>query len=37
MFKGSMTALITPMNPDGALDYAALEKLVGGKIRYQKP
>lgn len=28
MFKGSMTALITPMNPDGALDYAALEKLV---------
>lgn len=28
MLKGSMTALITPMKEDGALDYAALEKLV---------
>ena len=28
MFSGSMAALITPMTDDGALDYAALEKLV---------
>ncbi len=28
MFSGSMAALITPMTDDGALDYAALQKLV---------
>jgi len=28
MFAGSMTALVTPMNRDGALDYAALAALV---------
>jgi len=28
MFHGSMVALVTPMTPDGALDYEALGKLV---------
>lgn len=28
MFGGSMVAMVTPMARDGALDYAALEKLV---------
>jgi 4-hydroxy-tetrahydrodipicolinate synthase len=28
MFKGNLVALVTPMQPDGAIDYAALEKLV---------
>jgi 4-hydroxy-tetrahydrodipicolinate synthase len=28
MFAGSMTALVTPMNRDGTLDYAALETLI---------
>ena len=28
MFSGSMTALVTPMDSDGSLDYAALEKLI---------
>ena len=28
MFAGSMTALVTPMDRDGALDYAALAELV---------
>jgi 4-hydroxy-tetrahydrodipicolinate synthase len=28
MFHGSMVALVTPMGPDGALDYTALQGLV---------
>ena len=28
MFKGSLVALITPMMPSGAIDYASLQKLV---------
>ena len=28
MFHGSMVALVTPMRADGALDYAALQRLV---------
>ena len=28
MFHGSMVALVTPMKPDGAVDYTALERLV---------
>jgi 4-hydroxy-tetrahydrodipicolinate synthase len=28
MFAGSMTALVTPMDRDGALDYAALARLI---------
>ncbi|MBI3771131.1 MAG: 4-hydroxy-tetrahydrodipicolinate synthase [Gammaproteobacteria bacterium] len=28
MFRGSMVALVTPMQDDGALDYEALERLV---------
>ncbi|HEY5719926.1 MAG TPA: 4-hydroxy-tetrahydrodipicolinate synthase [Gammaproteobacteria bacterium] len=28
MFHGSMVALVTPMTPDGGLDYPALERLV---------
>ena len=32
MFKGSIVALITPMRPDGALDEAAFERLIGWQI-----
>jgi 4-hydroxy-tetrahydrodipicolinate synthase len=28
MFSGSIVALVTPMRPDGAVDYATLERLV---------
>jgi 4-hydroxy-tetrahydrodipicolinate synthase len=28
MFTGSLVALVTPMRPDGSVDYAALERLV---------
>jgi 4-hydroxy-tetrahydrodipicolinate synthase len=28
MFSGSIVALVTPMRPDGAVDYASLERLV---------
>ncbi|MBA3582578.1 MAG: 4-hydroxy-tetrahydrodipicolinate synthase [Gammaproteobacteria bacterium] len=28
MFRGSLVALVTPMQPDGAVDYAALEYLI---------
>jgi 4-hydroxy-tetrahydrodipicolinate synthase len=28
MFSGSIVALVTPMRPDGAIDYASLERLV---------
>ncbi|KKO46153.1 dihydrodipicolinate synthase [Arsukibacterium ikkense] len=28
MFRGSLVALITPMQPDGAIDYSGLDKLV---------
>ncbi|ASC04321.1 4-hydroxy-tetrahydrodipicolinate synthase [Acetobacter pasteurianus] len=32
-FSGSITALITPMNRDGSLDFASFEKLVDWQIR----
>ncbi len=32
MFKGSLTALVTPMTADGALDLPALERLVEWQI-----
>ena len=32
MFKGSIVALITPMHPDGALDEAAFERLIGWQV-----
>jgi 4-hydroxy-tetrahydrodipicolinate synthase len=32
MFKGSMVALATPMQPDGAIDYEALNGLVDWHI-----
>jgi len=35
MFQGSMVALVTPMKPDGAVDWAALEKLVEFHIEQQ--
>ncbi len=28
MFQGSMVALVTPMHPDGSIDFAALDSLV---------
>ncbi|MDH5230092.1 MAG: 4-hydroxy-tetrahydrodipicolinate synthase [Gammaproteobacteria bacterium] len=28
MFQGSMVALVTPMNNDGSIDYASLDKLI---------
>ncbi len=28
MFQGSMVALVTPMHPDGALDFDALDRLI---------
>lgn len=28
MIKGSIVALITPMNEEGSVDYAGLEKLI---------
>ncbi len=28
MFRGSLVALVTPMTPDGAVDFACLERLV---------
>lgn len=28
MFKGSIVALVTPMNSDGTIDYSSLEKLI---------
>ena len=28
MFKGSMTALVTPLDAGGAVDWPTLEKLV---------
>ena len=28
MFSGSIVALITPMDPDGAVDYGSLKRLV---------
>ena len=28
MFKGSMVAIVTPMNKDGSLDHTSLEKLI---------
>lgn len=33
MFAGSMVALVTPMGADGAIDYAALEKLIEFHVR----
>ena len=32
MFKGSMVALVTPMNDDETIDYAALEQLINWHI-----
>ncbi len=32
MFKGSIVALLTPMQPDGALDEDAFERLIGWQI-----
>jgi 4-hydroxy-tetrahydrodipicolinate synthase len=32
MLTGSIVALVTPMNADGAVDYAALERLIGFHI-----
>ncbi len=32
MFKGSIVALITPMQPDGTLDEHAFERLIGWQI-----
>lgn len=32
LFEGVATALITPMNPDGSVDYASLDKLVDWQI-----
>ena len=32
MFKGSIVALVTPMQPDGAVDWQALESLVEWQI-----
>lgn len=29
MLQGSIVALVTPMTPDGAVDWAALERLIG--------
>ena len=28
MFQGCLVALVTPMHPDGSLDYDALQRLV---------
>ena len=28
MFKGSMVAIVTPMNEDGSLDHLSLENLI---------
>ena len=28
MIRGSLVALVTPMTPDGAVDYTGLQKLV---------
>jgi len=28
MFSGSLVAIVTPMNPDGAVDFAAFERLI---------
>ena len=33
MFKGLGTAMITPFNADGAVDYSALEKIVDGQLK----
>ena len=33
MFQGSMVALVTPMQPDGSIDYPCLESLVNWHIQ----
>ena len=33
MIKGSIVALITPMNEEGSVDYAGLEKLIQFHLR----
>lgn len=33
MFKGLGTAMITPFNADGAVDYSALEKIVDSQLK----
>ena len=32
MFKGLGTAMITPFDENGAVDYPALEKIVNGQL-----
>jgi len=32
MFHGSLVALVTPMHPDGSIDFASLEKLIDWHI-----
>ena len=33
LFEGVATALVTPMNSDGSVDYASLDKLVDWQIK----
>ena len=33
MFKGLGTAMVTPFDADGAVDYSALEKIVDGQLK----
>src|SRR3954468_19673128 len=33
MFSGSITALVTPMHPNGAIDFESLDKLVERQIQ----
>ena len=33
MFSGSMVAIVTPFNPDGALDWAAWDRLLDFHLR----
>ena len=35
MFKGSMVAIVTPMNEDGSLDHESLEGLIEFHINNQ--
>ena len=32
MFSGSLVAIVTPMQPDGAIDFAAWQREQGGTI-----
>ena len=35
IFKGSMVAIVTPMNEDGTLDFASLKNLIEFHIQNQ--